>query len=147
MESPNSESKLVRNVFPDECTCPWPQLFVRAMAAAHPVNPPAAQPVEISLDHDGALNALDCWIRTQDVNDEPGDGSPEFFEYLEQIGRDFPDSVVPPSMEEAWDEQPVAAGPPANCYTSAEESILRSAWEAWSQKVWVGVKARKILKP
>ena len=115
------------------------------MAAAHPVNLPAAQPVEIDLNHNGALNALDCWLRTQEVNEEPGDGSSEFFKYLEQIGRDFPDSVVPgpPSLEEAWQEAepPLAAGPPTTHYTSIEESLLRSAWKAWSQKVWGGDKA------
>ena len=111
------------------------------MAAAHPAKLPAAQvqPVVIDLNHNGALNALDCWLRTQEVNDEPGDCSPEFFEYLEQIGRDFPDSVVPPSMEEAWQveeaEPPLAAGPPTTRY---EESLLRSAWKAWFQKVWGG---------
>ena len=106
------------------------------MAAAHPANfSPAAQvqPVEIDLNHNGALNALDCWLRTQEVNVEPGDGSPEFFEYLEQIGRDFPDSVVP-SLEEAWQDQLFADGPPT--HTSIEESLLRSAWMAWSQKPW-----------
>ena len=117
------------------------------MAAAHPVNLPAAQvqPVEIDLNHNGARNALGCWLRTQEVNDEPWDGSPEFFEYLEQIGGDFPDSVVRPSLEEAWQveeaEPPLAAGPPTTRYTSIEESLLRSAWKAWSQKVWGGDKA------
>ena len=73
------------------------------MAAAHPARTPAAVPVEIDLDHAGACYALDCWLRTQETNGEPGDGSPEFFEYLEQIGIDIPDAVVPPLAE--WELQ------------------------------------------
>ena len=76
------------------------------MAANHPPQPRQPHPVEISLDHDGALRALDWWLQTQDTNGEPGDGSPEFFEYLEQIGRDFPDSVVQPESEDTHGTQP-----------------------------------------
>ena len=70
-----------------------------AMAVARPPQALAATPVEIDLNHQGACYALDCWLRTQEVNGEPGDGSPEFFEYLEQIGIDFPESVVPPPQQ------------------------------------------------
>ena len=69
-----------------------------AMAVARPPQALAATPVEIDLNHQGACYALDCWLRTQEVNGEPGGGSPEFFEYLEQIGIDFPESVVPPQQ-------------------------------------------------
>ena len=55
--------------------------------------------MKIDLDHKGGCHALDCWLRTQEVNGEPGDGSPEFFEYLELIETDYPESVVPPPAQ------------------------------------------------
>ena len=80
------------------------------MAAALPSQPRQAHPVEISLDHDGASHALDWWLRTQETNGEPGDGSPEFFEYLEEIGRTFPDAVVQPEPEDTLETQPPDGG-------------------------------------
>ena len=75
---------------------------------AHP------RPVEIDLDNDDACYGLQAWLDTQETNGEPGDGSPEFFEFLEVLGKEFPDSVVPPSDEEEEEdcEPPRAAGPP-----------------------------------
>ena len=83
------------------------------MAAALPSQPRQAHPVEISLVHDGASNALDWWLRTQETNGEPGDGSPEFFEYLEEIGQTFPDSVVQPEPEDTLETQPPNGGQPS----------------------------------
>ena len=73
---------------------------------AHP------RPVEIDLDNDDACYGLQAWLDTQETNRDPGDGSPEFFEFLEVLGKEFPDSVVPPSDEEEDYVPPRAAGPP-----------------------------------
>ena len=100
-------------------------------------------PVCITLDHDGACDALDNWVSTQATNNEPGDGSPEFFEFLEELGDRFPDAIVPESEDEGETTPPAAdvpapraAGPPSQELSPKEEDLLYAAWMAWCRAIW-----------
>ena len=124
----------------------------QAMATAHPPQALAAAPVEIDLDHQGACYALDCWLRTQEVNGEPGDGPPEFFEYLEQIEIDFPESVVPPpsrvgtsrttSRTVQKDRKEGARAKPTRCGNQAHRSF-----SSHSQKETLGTTGPCVVAP
>ena len=100
-------------------------------------------PVCITLDHDGACQALDNWERPQAINNEPGDGSPAFFDFLEELGDRFPEAIVsetddeeetiPPSSAASV---PRAAGPPGRVLSLEEEDLLYAVWMAWCRVIW-----------
>ena len=122
-------------------SCQWPVFLT--MAAGDAPRRQRRYPVCITLDHHGACEALDDWERTQATNNEPGDGSPAFFEFLEELGDRFPDAIVsededqggtpPPAEDEI---APCAAGPPGQELSHEEEDLLYAAWMAWCRAIW-----------
>jgi len=81
--------------------------------------------------------AYDAWVKTQDTNDEPGEGTPEWEEKLHEMALTYPDSVVDePEVEqdnhapEPENGEPLFVDhlPQALAQAQEEQDLLMKGW-------------------
>ena len=85
-----------------------------------------------SLEDPEFCEAYDAWIKTQDANDEPGEGTAEWEEKLHEMALTYPDSVIEEPVCAEQDEAPLSESgystDPVERSTDSTASTAESPW-------------------
>jgi hypothetical protein len=85
-----------------------------------------------SLEDPEFCEAYDAWIKTQEANDEPGEGTAEWEEKLHEMALTYPDSVIEEPVCAEQDEAPLSESgystDPVERSTDSTASTTESPW-------------------